>query len=319
MEKYDFYVPENVNIENINVLSKEQSVIFEKRICEISELADQAATIASELFASGFGMYEMSLFISDVLKGSFSEPHRNAMPKNFFALNNYLGTLSYYDKTIFASLFTGQLKRCGIGALEKDFLPEVKGNSSVIYVKNRLSDEAYDVFSDNIEDTTVSYAETLRDAAQAVADGKKEYAILPLEEKGGARLAGIAALLFKHDLKIASVTPVFGFDGSEDVKYALVSKSFKIPGVASDDDRYLEIRFRADGQVPLSALLSAAEMLGVTLYRINTVKFDTDEGEIPFYTIVFKRVGTDFSELLMFLTIFIGSYTAIGIYKNLES
>ena len=125
-------------------------------------------------------------------------------------------------------------------------------------------------------------------------------------------------MLFKYDLKIASVTPVFGFDGSADVKYALVSKHFKIPNVAVDDDRYLEIRLRADGSISLSSLFFAAEMLGASVYRINTVQFDSEEGEFSYYTIVFKDEGSDFSELLIFLTLFAGYYTAIGIYKNLE-
>ena len=119
-------------------------------------------------------------------------------------------------------------------------------------------------------------------------------------------------------MKIASVTPVFGFDGMADVKYALVSKRFKIPEVAVDDDRYLEIRLRSDGQLSLSHLFSAAEMLGASVYRINTVRFDSEEGGFTYYTIVFKDVECDFSVLLVFLTLFAGSYTAIGIYKNLE-
>jgi hypothetical protein len=48
------------------------------------------------------------------------------------------------------------------------------------------------------------------------------------------------------------------------------------------------------------------------------VRFESEEGEFPYYTIVFKDEKTDFSELLVFLTLFAGSYTAIGIYKNLE-
>ena len=185
-------------------------------------------------------------------------------------------------------------------------------------MKNRLSDEAFDVFSQNFPDATVSYAETLRQAAESVAEGKKEYAILPLEEKGGARLASIAALLYKYDLKIASVTPVFGFDGSADVKYAMISKSFMLPDILEDDDRYLEIRLRQDSSVPLSSLFLAAEILGASVYRINTVSFDTEEGQVAHYTVVFKDEGKDFSSLLVFLTMFVGSYTAVGIYKNLE-
>ena len=318
MQREDFFMPDGVNIENVDALSLEQSLLFEKKICEISELSVDAAFLAKELIDSGLGIYELLGFISDGLNFSAEKLHDNALPKNSDMLRSYLLALPAHDKAVFASLFTKKLKDIGIGVSEADFLPEGKGDSSVIYVKNRLSDEAYDVFSDSIADATVSYAETLKDAAEAVNEGKKEFAILPLEEKGGARLASIASLLFKYDLKIASVTPVFGFDGTADVKYALVSKRFKIPDIADDDDRYLEIRLRADGTLSLSSLFSAAEMLGASVYRINTVRFESEEGEFPYYTIVFKDEKNDFSALLVFLTLFAGSYTAIGIYKNLE-
>lgn len=317
MQKADFYVPDNVNIENINALSKEQSIFFEKRICELSELADEAARLALDL-SEDFGIYELLGFISDGVSFSDFCGHAFALPQNADKIRGYLNSLSVYDKAVFADLFTKKLCESGVPVSERAFLPESNGDLSVIYVKNRLSDEAYDVFSDILIESTVSYAESFRDAAAAVADGKKEYCILPLEENDGARLATIAALLYKYDLKISSVTPVFGFDGSSDVKYALVSKHFSIPSINPDDDRYMEIRLRADGSLTLSELFSASDMLGATVYRINTVKFKSDEGDIPYYTIVFKDDGSDFSNLLVFLTLFAGGYTAVGIYKNLE-
>ena len=318
MQREEFFMPDSTNIENVEALSREQSVIFEKKICEMSEISGDATELALELYNSGFGIYECLGFLSDGLDFSGADVHDKSMPQNAGFLKSYLSALTSHDKAVFSSLLTASLKKTGVDVSEKAFLPEGGGDSSVIYVKNRLSDEAYDVFADNIADATVSYAETLREAAEAVSEGKREFAILPLEEKGGARLASIAALLFKYDLKIASVTPVFGFDGMADVKYALVSKRFSIPPVAPDDDRYLEIRLRADGPVSLSALFSAAEMLGASVYRINTVRFENEEGQHPYYTVVFRDEGADFSDLLVFLTLFAGSYTAIGIYKNLE-
>ena len=318
MLREEFFSPSAVNIDNLNALSREHSVVFERRICEISEISDEAAELCTELYESGLSIYEILGFISDGMRFSSSEPHGDAMPSNFQVIQKHLSALSFQDMACFSSLLTERLRNNGISVSESDFLRQSNGNSSFIYVKNRLADEAYDVFSADLPDATVSYAETLRAAAEAVADGRKEYAILPLEERGGARLASIASLLYKYDLKIASVTPVFGFDGSADVKYAMVSKSFKVPEILEDDDRYLEIRLRQDGISSLSSLFLAAEILGASVYRINTVSFDTEEGQIAHFTVVFKDEGRDFSELLVFLTMFSCSYTAIGIYKNLE-
>ena len=318
MQREEFFVPDSVNIENLDALSIEQSIVFEKKICEMAEISADAAKIVTELLEGGFGIYECLGFLSDGLSFSGVQPHENAMPQNTETLKNYLGALSSHDKAVFSLLLTERLGQGNFRITEADFLPAGDGDAGIIYVKNRLSDEAYDVFSESISGATVAYVETLREAAEAVSEGKKEFAILPLEERGGVRLASVAALLFKYDLKIASVTPVFGFDGMADVKYALVSRRFKIPPVADDDDRYLEIRLRADGPLSLSALFTASDMFGASVYRINTVRFEGDEGEAPYYTIVFKDEGCDFSALLVFLTLFAGPYTAIGIYKNLE-
>lgn len=318
MQREEFFMPDIVNSENINALSKEQALIFEKRICELAEIAEDAARLSAELFESGFGVYELLSFISDGVLSHFSFEDNISLEKNVYMIKSCISAVEARDKAVFSILFSEKIKKLGVSLSESDFLLSGAGDSSVVYVKNRLSDEAYDVFSVEISDSTVSYAETLKDAAEAVSEGKKEYAILPLEERGGARLATIASLLYKYDLKIASVTPVFGFDGTADVKYALVSRRFKIPDFQLDDDRYLEIRLRADGAVSLSDLFSAAEMLGASVYRINTVSFQSEDGEIPYYTIVFKDERHDFSHLLVFLTLFVGAYTAIGIYKNLE-
>ena len=318
MQKEEFFAPDSVNYDNINALSKEQAILFEKRICELSEIADDAAELCASLFEGGFGIYELLSLISEGVAFDFSLDESSTLKQNAHIIKNCIAAIEARDKAVFSVLFANKLKKLGVSLSESDFLATGEDNASVVYVKNRLSDEAYDVFSVGIPDATVSYADTLKAAAEAVSECKKEYAILPLEEKGGARLATIASLLFRYDLKIASVTPVFGFDGTADVKYALVSRRFRIPDFQPDDDRYLEIRLRADGSIFLSDLFSAAEMLGASVYRINTVSFQNEDGEIPYYTIVFKDEGNDFSHLLVFLTLFAGSYTAVGIYKNLE-
>jgi hypothetical protein len=64
----------------------------------------------------------------------------------------------------------------------------------------------------------------------------------------------------------------------------------------------------------IAALFSAAEGLGVSVYRINTLG-DTDSLS---YSVIFKDGGGGFAALLTYLSVFIGEYLPIGIYKNLE-
>jgi hypothetical protein len=226
--------------------------------------------------------------------------------------------LSAFDKIVFSELLSEELRKMDKRLTESDFLSEGKNSGVIAYVKNPLADEAYDVFSQEIENPRLKYCQSLAESVRCVSSSDTEFALLPLEERGGARLASVMELLFKEDMRIASVTPVFGFEGNADMKYALVSKYYSLPTVEAGDDRYLEIRMRADASIPLSELFIATDKLNINIYRINTISFETDEGQVPYYSIVFRDDRGDFSGLLLYLTIFAGAYTTVGLYKNLE-
>ena len=318
MNKDGVFVANDISISNIEKLSEKQSVDSERRICEIAEIAAEAADYYAEMAREGYGVYEILSIISD---GYISAPlaqHGNALEDNRPAIKEYLKRFCMQDKVIFAELFLKKLQEASFVLGENDFLHDEPGDNTVVYVKNSLADEAYDVFSQDLSDPRVRYSATLGDAVKLVSSGEAEYALLPLEERGGARLAAVAELIFKEDLKINSVTPVFGFEGLADMKYALVSKHFTVPAILPDDDRYLEIRIKADAGVSVSELFSAAETLDAFLYRINTLTFATEDGEVQYFSVVFRDDGKDFSPLLVYLTLFSGAYTPIGIYKNLE-
>lgn len=311
------YLKNEATEHNMKTLSDIHSRLMEQRICELAELAEDAAAAACELRAEGCGLYEILGILSDGVAFSPSGVHGSAMADNVARLRSYVRSVEVKDRAVLAELLLMRLAERGIAITESDFLPEGRGDETFVYVKNRLADEAYDVFSQDFKDPHLRYEPTLKDAARAVSQGRAEYCLLPLEERGGARLPSVAALLFAEDLKICSVTPVFGFDGSADMKYALASRHFTVPEVSSDDDRYLEIRISALSS-DLAELFSAAAHLDTTVYRVNTVTFDTEDGETQYYTAVFRRGGADFCALLTYLTLFCPSYTAVGIYNNLE-
>jgi len=318
MIKDGIFVSNNITIQNLAEIADKQTVMEERRICELSELATEAVTYAVDMMKDGYGIYEILSVISEGLSDFEALPHGRSLPENRGRLASYLKLTNAYDKVVFSQLFFDKIRNVGVDVSEKAFLNTYSGNEVFTYVKNSLADEAYDVFSQDFENPRVKYSDSLYDAAKSVSAGNVEYALLPLEERGGARLATVAEILFREDLKINSVTPVFGFEGLADMKYAMVSKHFTVPKLEADDDRYLEIRIRSDTSVQLSELFSAAEMLGCTLYRINTLSFETEDGKVQYYSVVFRDEGRDFSTLLVYLTLFSGAYTPIGIYKNLE-
>jgi len=302
---------------NLKQLLRREGRLSESRICELYDLACEAADAARTLVGEGYGVYEVLEILGEGISLTGTPPHSDALDENLPRISSAITSAVRQDKVTFSELLSNVLSACNIALAEGDFLYDGGGEETFTYVKNKLADEAYDVFSQEFIDPRVFYAASFKEAARAVADGDAEYCLLPLEERGGARIPSIASILFKEDLKINSVTPVFGLDGYADMKYALVSRHFTVPEISGEDDRYLELRFVLDS-VSLAEIFSAAEQLGVTVYRANTVVFETEEGDAPCLTVVFKKNGGDFVTLLTYLTLFFPSYTAVGIYCNLE-
>ncbi len=312
------FYPDGVTASNIAEISEANSRLTEERICEIAELARSASEFAVSMLSDGYTVYETLSLISDGVCSVAGEVHSDLHELNEGRLLNSAAVNTLLDRAVFSEIFTECMRKGGVGFGERIFLNDAREGRSFVYVKNAFADEAFDVFTQDMADARVSYVRTLSDAARAVASGDASFCLLPLEERGGARLFATSELLFKDDLKIAGVTPVFGFDGNADIKYAMISRSFFVPDVCEGDDRYLEIRLRADTSIKLSELFLAADILGASVYRVNSIAFTEDEGLVPYWSVVFRDDGHDFSPLLAFLTLFSGAYTAIGIYKNLE-
>jgi hypothetical protein len=233
------------------------------------------------------------------------------------SLDSRSATLSLYDRAEFSELLITALSLRGIHIDEATFLDEDSRAETFTYVKNPFADEAYDVFSTDFSDPRVVYSSSFREALAMLDNGEVGYCLLPLEERG-ARLSTIGELIFRGELKINSVTPVFGFDGLADMKYALLSKSFTIPKVMADDDRYLEIRLPAVSDTDVSDILLVAKRYGIGVYRINSSLYDIEGVSELYYSIVFRDDGMDFTRLLTYLVAFCKDYTPVGIYKNLE-
>ncbi len=223
-----------------------------------------------------------------------------------------------YDRAVFSALLLEKLGERGIFPTESDFLPTREAPETFTYVKNAYADEAYEVFSSEFSDPRVKYSRTFAEAIKSVLDGEVGYCLLPLAEKGGVRLSSVTELLTGNDLKIASVTPVFGFSGDAELWYALVARGFRVPKVAAEDDRYLEIRCSEEDGDTLAALLCASRLFCASLYRVHTVTRHPAEENGFYYTVVFRTEGKSFVGLLTYLTLYTETYVPVGLYKNLE-
>jgi hypothetical protein len=304
-------------LSNLERLSREESVIGEQRLLELYDIALPMVRASIELLDEGLESYEMLSVLSEGLTFGDYSVSDDTTPEYRDLVGKSLNTLSRSDKALFTELYLKGLYDLGRNMTESDFLPSSLRPETFTYVRNSFSDEAYDVFSQDFVDPTVRYSATFKECARAVSADEVTYCLLPLEEKGGVRLHTVSEIIFRNDFKINSVIPVFGPDGNADMKYALVSKNFTVPERKKDDDLYLEIRIGADGDRTLAEVFGAVDYFGMSIYRVNTVTFDT-EGESETYFSVVIKDGGSFAPILTYLTLFLRDFVPVGIYKNLE-
>ncbi len=311
------FSPPSVSLENIRRLAERQSILQEQRICELSEAVDAAAEYLALMVQDGMPIAD-ALPLLSLFDCAAENIHKDALAECLPALLLYQKHLSSLDKVSFVYLLTERLAQRGISVSEADFLPPASAKEVFTYVKNFYADEAYDVFSQSFSDPRLFYSESLRDAVAAVEEGRAGYCLLPLEEKGGIRLAGVSQMLYQSDLRIASVTPVYGYGEETDLTYALISRGFLIPPVDREDDRYLELRLPKTG-ASLSELLFAAEAFGAQVYRIHSLRLSQEGAARDLYSLVFRTEGRDFSGLLSYLFTFVKGFAPVGIYSNLDA
>ena len=309
-------VSENT-IKNLSHVSKKAASLTELRILELYDVSMAALDAADELSLDGLSGYEiLSALRQD---GQRVQGERDANTPGVVApmLHRSLDLIESLDRAVFSDLFVMGAKKRGIPVLEKDLLTEGEGGETFIYLRNALADEAYDVFSAELDSPRVRYAKTLSDCARATESGEVRFCLLPLEERGGSRLPTVAELIYRFDLKINAVTPVFGFDGTADLKYALLSRDFIIPECTETDDRYIELRISAEDGI-VSDLFLAITYFGHSLYRTDTLSFDTEGERERYFSLVIRDGGDGFDSLLCYLSLFADDFTPVGIYKNLE-
>ena len=304
--------------ENLKDLTVSISLSYEERLCEIALFVQEAVDYVKELMKADMSFSDAITALREegkILPQAFVTDTYSFL---YERVAEFTKDLSYCDKVIFSEFLCDFLAKDGIKIDESDLLPTDISGERFIYVKNVLSDEAFDVFSQEFDDPRIVYAQTTKEALRSVADGSCDYCIVPFEEKGGARIIGIYATVAALDLKIAAVTPIFGPEGDADVKYALVGRDFIDLDKQDGDDVYIEISIPQDSSLSVSALLSAAEKLGLSVYRIGSIEYDRESDGTPAVYVSFRDSGNGIVPLLAFLEMFVDDFSAIGLYKNIE-
>ncbi|MBR2930322.1 MAG: hypothetical protein IKC32_03740 [Clostridia bacterium] len=307
-----------VYADNLDKLAKDASRLCEARALEIDDVADEMAALAISMGGKELGALGIASVISEVLSlGSYpkEESVRSELRHAFIGLAR---SMEAVDRAHLAYSVLSSLRGRGTTLTEEDFLGEPLSGERFAYVRNQFSDEAYDVFSVDFRDPRVRYAGDFKDCVKLLTSGEVDYILLPIEERGGVRLPTVSELIYRSDLKITGVTPVWGFDSSQDMRYALISTRFRRTRLHKDDDRYLELRLSAEDSDTLEELLTVGRAFGMSVYRISTLTH-MEEGEPEsYFSLVLRDEGREIIPLLFYLAIYAPDVITVGVYKNLE-
>lgn len=291
------------------------------RLCEIADYASELARFLVSLMQMEVDSSDGLLLLKDGISEFFAmrSEFEQDLPVNREEILWQLDRFCKGDAALLVKLFLEKLSSLDIRLYEEDFAHTDDVPPIYAYVKNTLSDEAFDVITENLPDARVRYITSFAEGARLLLSGEVGYCLFPIEEKGGMRLPTVENLLKTKMLCIHRIVPVFGFDGLADLKYALVSRGVRVEPYREEDDRYFEFSFEEGEESPsLSELLSAIDLFGLTLYRIHSIASEGDEKGNS-YTLVVRSQGVDFLPLIIYLTLFFDTHRIIGIYKNLES
>ena len=300
-------------------ITEKQSRLSELRICELAAVAYSALDFAAKMKKNELTTCEILPLLSEELRSTDVDSSHSDfnLPENAERLEYTKRINENLDKAVFCELLCERASEFDIDLSESEILGSAHAEPSFVYVKNAYSDEAYDVLTENIKNARLDYVTSFKEAALAISEDRATYCILPLEEHS-ARIGSVSELIAAYDLKINRITSVLGFDGTADMKFAMLSGFYDVPSRDAGDDRYLEIRHPADSQTELSDIIFAAAAHGHSIYRLNTYR-NIEDGETKmYYSLVLRDDVRDFSATLVYLSLFSEESTVVGIYKNLE-
>ncbi len=199
---------------------------------------------------------------------------------------------------------------------------EREGNR-VSYFRSSYSDSAYLRFSEVVPDLRADYASSFAAVCEDVYYDRADFCILPLENSTDGTLLGFRNMILRHGLKIVATVDVSSGE-SQSTRFALLKKRLIAlpfaegkPQKGLRKQRFLRLSVQPD-TLPVSSLLEAAEIFGLSLYKIDTVPVSYGEGRFVYDITLTKREAcqTQLGAFFAFLTLEAPDFEVIGLYTH---
>ncbi len=194
------------------------------------------------------------------------------------------------------------------------FDAEPSSDAQVTYVKNAISDEAYRVFSEVLENASVTYAPSFVTACENVYYGRVQYCILPQENSDEGNLSGFMRLARKYELYPHYICTVRG--ESSATKLALLGREPCAAALGEQKGLRLRVSLYSPSCKSLAAVACAAGELGLTLVKTESAPLEWD-GQRYAQSFVFSADGADVVPFLIYLALEVSDCSDKSVYYEL--
>lgn len=142
----------------------------------------------------------------------------------------------------------------------------------ITYVKNAISDEAYRIFSDVIENASVTYSGSFASACEDVYYGRVAYCILPYETADEGALSGFMRLIRKYELYPHYVCTC----GS--TRLALLGRAPCAKELTGDTNAFLKLTFYRPEPDTVLKVSAAHTELSLTFVKAESFPISFEDG-----------------------------------------
>lgn len=214
--------------------------------------------------------------------------------------------LSFEDRMELCSFIAGENLSYSFAKKLLD-VREPKNDVTLVYVKNALSDIAFEKFSASFNKAQVYYAADFEEALEDVYYSKADYAILPIASSKNGRILHFSELALRYEMKtVLSCTVHSNTDGSDNT-FILAAKNIEFLFGSNEENIRFEFLLN-DPANNLTSILCAASHYGcgyITSYASPENNFALIELDI-------SQGQTD--ALCLYLFLEFSRHIPIGIY-----
>lgn len=312
MEEFRSYAPEDVIAANLFETAQRLNATLEQETAHLRELAAEIAadhTLTPDFLAS----------LPDHRPPVF-ETGTTMLPQNADMIVKFEDLYTVWKSVLLCI----EIKKCLCA--QKQILPDdfffeaeetdIAARNRMVYQRSSYADNAYLRFAAHLPSPRAVYAHNFPAVCEEVYNGNCEYCILPLENTAEGPLNSFTRLIDRYGLKIAATCDIPTTDGTRITRFALLRRSLAPLPKEDNAQSFFECALPSDETPTAAQLLSAAQLCGLQLCRLDSRIRPTETGLRATSHFVFRFVPEDLTVFLLYLAMEAPHYDAIGLYSH---